>query len=64
MKPIILWLSNYGGEYDVVNKKLYIRKPMQVGDFVELKKIVKELGVVDIILESEGKIYGKKIWVY
>ena len=34
MKPIILWLSNYGGEYDVVNKKLYIKKPMQVGDFV------------------------------
>lgn len=64
MKPIIQWLSNYGGEYDVVNKKLYIKKPMQVGDFVELKKIVKELGVVDIILESEGKIYGKKIWVY
>lgn len=64
MKPIILWLSNYGGEYDVVNKKLYIRKPMNVGDFVELKKIVKELGVVDIILESEGKIYGKKIRVY
>ena len=61
MKPIIQWLINYGGEYDVVNKKLYIRKPMQVGDFVELKKIVKELGVVDIILESEGKIYGKKI---
>ena len=61
MKPIILWLSNYGSEYDVVNKKLYIRKPMQVGDFVELKKIVNELGVVDIILESEGKIYGKKI---
>ena len=61
MKPIILWLSNYGGEYDVVSKKLYIKKPMQVGDFVELKKIVKELGVVDIILESEGKIYGKKI---
>lgn len=61
MKPIILWLSNYGGEYDVVHKKLYIRKPMQVGDFVELKKIVKKLGVVDIILESEGKLYGKKI---
>lgn len=61
MKPIIEWLNKYGSEYDIPNKKLYIRKPMQVGDFVELKKIVKKLGVEEIIVESEGKIYGKKI---
>jgi len=61
MKPIIEWLSRYGAEYDVPNKKLYIRKPMQVGDFVELKKIVKKLGVEEIIVESGGKLYGKKI---
>lgn len=61
MKPIIEWLSTYGAEYDVVTKKLYIRKPMQVGDFVELKKILLKLGVKDIILECGGKVYGKKI---
>lgn len=61
MRLIVEWLSQYGAEYDVVQKKLYIRKPMQVGDFVELKKIVKKLGVVDIILEEGGKVYGKKI---
>lgn len=61
MKPIIEWLNKYGAEYDIPNKKLYIRKPMQMGDFVELKKIVKKLGVEEIIVESEGKLYGKKI---
>lgn len=60
MRLIIEWLDSYGAEYDVPNKILKIRKPMQVGDFVKLKKILFKLGVKEIIIETEGKIYGKK----
>lgn len=60
MKPIIEWLISYGAEYDVVHKKVYIRKPMQVGDFYELRKILLKLGVKDIIIENGGKIYERK----
>ena len=40
MKVIVEWLSQYGAEYDVARKKVYIKKPMQVGDFYELRKIL------------------------
>lgn len=61
MKPIIEWLSFYGAEYDVRTKILYIRKPMQVGDFVELKKILKKMNKInDIVLEREVKVWKIK----
>ena len=60
MRLIVEWLSHYGAEYDVVHKKVYIRKPMQVGDFHELRKILLKLGVKDIIIENGGKIYERK----
>lgn len=60
MKLIVEWLSQYGAEYDVARKKVYIKKPMQVGDFYELRKILLRLGVKDIIIENGGKIYERK----
>ena len=60
MRLIVEWLSQYGAEYDVVHKKVYIRKPMRVGDFYELRKILLKLGVKDIIIENGGKIYERK----
>lgn len=65
MKYLLEWLrKNYNAEYDIPHNKVYIRKAMQVGDFIELKKILTKWGVEDIILEEGGKVYGKKIWVY
>ena len=63
MKLIIEWLSNYGAEYDASKKILYIRKPMHVGDFVELKKVIKEncnVNLNDFIIESEIKVWKIK----
>ena len=61
MEQLVEWLSSYGAEYDANKKVLYIRKSMQVGDFVELKKILKEMGKLeDIIVESEGKVWKMK----
>lgn len=61
MKELLEWLSSYGAEYDVKTKILYIRKPMQVGDFIELKKILKEKSMLnDIIIEKEVKVWKIK----
>lgn len=61
MERIIKWLSSYGAEYDVRTKILYIRKPMQVGDFVELKRILKKMNKInDIVLEREVKVWKIK----
>ena len=61
MNRLLEWLDSYGAEYDVKNKILYIRKPMQVGDFVELKKILKEKSKLnDIVIECEGKVWKMK----
>lgn len=58
MERLLEWLSSYGAEYDVKNKVLYIRKPMYVGDFVELKKILKEKSMLkDIVIEKEAKVW-------
>lgn len=40
MKRLLEWLTEYGAEYDASSQVLKIRKPMQVGDFVELKKVL------------------------
>lgn len=62
MKYLLEWLkTKYNFEYDARYKKVYLKKPMQVGDFVELKKILEKWEVKDIILEEGGKVYGKKI---
>ena len=61
MRYLLEWLKKYGAEYDIPHNKVYIKKPMHVGDFVELKRILLEMGIKDIIVESEGKMYGKKI---
>lgn len=61
MRLIVEWLSHYGAEYDVKNKVLYIRKPMHVGDFVELKKILKGKSMLnDIVIEKEVKVWKIK----
>ena len=61
MREIIEWLDSYGAEYDVVSKILYIRKPMKVIDFIELKRILKEMNKInDIIVESEIKVWKIK----
>ena len=61
MREIIEWLDGYGAEYDVKEKVLYIRKPMKVIDFIELKRILKEMGKLeDIIVESEIKVWKLK----
>lgn len=61
MNRLLEWLSTYGAEYDVKTKVLYIRKPMQVGDFIELKNILKKLNKInDIIIEREVKIWKMK----
>lgn len=61
MRGIIEWLDSYGAEYDVKNKILYIRKPMYVGDFIELKRILKEMDKInDVIVESEIKVWKIK----
>jgi hypothetical protein len=62
MEYLLEWLKKkYNAEYDIPHNKVYIKKPMQVGDFIELKKILIKWGVKDIILEEGGKVYGKKI---
>ena len=61
MKVILEWLKKYNAEYDIPHNKVYIRKPMKVADFIELKKILYKWGVKDIIVEEGGKVYGKKI---
>ena len=53
MNNLLEWLDSYGAEYDVANKILTIRKPMQVGDFVELKKVLKEKSKVEDIIVYE-----------
>lgn len=51
MNNLLEWLDSYGAEYDVARQILTIRKPMNVGDFVELKKVLKEKSKVkDIIV--------------
>ena len=61
MNKIIEWLDSYGAEYDVANKILTIRKPMQVGDFVELKKVLKEKSKVEDIIVEDSRYERKKI---
>lgn len=62
MRYLLEWLRDkYNAEFDVVHNKVYIRKEMQVGDFIELKNILTKWGVKDIILECGGKMYDKKI---
>lgn len=41
MNKIILWLSEYGAEYNQYTKVLFIRYPMPVKEFVFLKKLIK-----------------------
>ena len=61
MNNLLEWLDSYGAEYDVSSKTLIIRKPMQVGDFVELKKILKEKSKVENIIMEDNKYERKKI---
>ena len=66
MRYLLEWLRDkYNAEFDVVHNKVYIRKEMQVGDFIELKNILIKWGVKDIILEDyinepKAKIIVKK----
>lgn len=61
MREVIEWLSSYGAEYDVASRILTIRKPMNVGDFVELKKILKALNKVDDIRIEDSKYERRKV---
>lgn len=61
MNNLLEWLDSYGAEYDVANKILTIRKPMQVGDFVELKKVLKEKSKVEDIIVEDSRYERKKI---
>lgn len=55
MKYLLEWLrKNYNAEYDIPHNKVYIKKAMQVGDFIELKKILTKWGVKDIIIEGRN----------
>lgn len=58
MERLLEWLKPYGAEYSPRFKVLYIRKPMRVGDFVELKRILKEKNLInDIVIEKEVKVW-------
>ena len=61
MNNLLEWLNDYDAEYDVANKILIIKKPMQVGDFVELKKILKEKAKVKDIIVEDNKYDKAKI---
>ena len=61
MNSLLEWLDSYGAEYDVSTKTLTIKKPMYVGDFVELKKILKDLGKINDIRIEDNKYERKKI---
>ena len=54
MSAIIEWLSSYNAEYDVINKVLYIKKPIGVKEFITLKEILEpyRYKVYDIIIEG------------
>lgn len=54
MNEIFEWLSQYNVEYDVVTKRLYIKKEIPVADFMLLRKIIEPYKhrIEDIIVES------------
>ena len=53
MSSLLEWLSSYGAEYNASTKVLLIRRPIYVGDFVFLKKILNE--------KCKGKISDIKV---
>lgn len=61
MNNLLEWLDSYGAEYDVARQILTIRKPMNVGDFVELKKVLKEKSKVKDIIVEDSKYERRRI---
>lgn len=61
MNNLLEWLDSYGAEYDVARQILTIRKPMNVGDFVELKRILQERNKINDIIVEDNRYERRKI---